>query len=121
VRFRAQVDDFIAVNRIDAPTEPPIRASAGLPDPPTTLDLKANNITTVIWASGFRLDFESWIALPLNTVDGYPEQTQGVSRHAGLYFMGLQLMHTRKSGLIFGVGEDAAHVTGFVARQLGAN
>ena len=118
VRFRAQVDDFIAANRIDAPTEPPIQPSTGLPEPPTTLDLKANNIATVIWASGFRLDFENWIALPLNTVDGYPEQTQGVSRHAGLYFMGLQLMHTRKSGLIFGVGEDAAHVAQHVETYL---
>jgi hypothetical protein len=34
--------------------------------------------------------------------------------------MGLQLMHSRKSGLIFGVGEDAEHVTGAIARQLGA-
>ena len=56
---------------------------------------------------GFRLDFESWIDLDLETTDGYPRQTQGVSPHVGLYFMGLQLMHTRKSGLIFGVGEDA--------------
>ena len=38
----------------------------------------------------------------------------------GVVFMGLQLMHTRKSGLIFGVGEDAAHVTGVIAKQLGA-
>ena len=32
------------------------------------------------------------------------------SGHPGLCFIGLQLMHTRKSGLIFGVGEDAGHV-----------
>ncbi len=120
VRFRAQVDDFIAANRMDAPTEPPIEPSTGLSEPPTRLDLRRAGIGAVIWASGFRLDFESWIDLPLNTVDGYPEQTQGVSPHAGLYFMGLQLMHTRKSGLIFGVGEDAAHVTGVIAKQLGA-
>lgn len=120
VRFRAQVDDFITTNQIDAPTEPPIQPSTGLPKPPTTLDLRQAGISTVIWASGFRLDFESWIDLPLNTVDGYPEQTQGVSRHPGLYFMGLQLMHTRKSGLIFGVGEDAAHVVSVLGGYLGA-
>jgi hypothetical protein len=33
--------------------------------------------------------------------------------------MGLQLMHTRKSGLIFGVGEDAQHITAVIAGQLG--
>jgi putative flavoprotein involved in K+ transport len=72
----------------------------------------------VIWSTGFRLDF-GWIRLDLGPVNGYPEQTQGVSRHPGLYFMGLQLMHTRKSGLIFGVGEDAQHVTSAICRQLG--
>jgi hypothetical protein len=28
-------------------------------------------------------------------------------------------MHTRKSGLIFGVGEDAQRVTGVIGQQLG--
>ena len=72
----------------------------------------------MIWGSGFRLDF-SWIDLDLELRDGYPEQLQGVSRYPGLYFMGLQLMHTRKSGLIFGVGEDAQHISGVIAQQLG--
>jgi len=47
-------------------------------------------------ATGFRLDF-SWIDLDLNLRDGYPEQAQGVSAYPGVYFIGLQLMHTRKS------------------------
>ena len=34
--------------------------------------------------------------------------------------MGLQLMHKRKSGLIFGVAEDGAHVAAKIAEQLGA-
>jgi len=119
VRFRNQVDDFIREQGIDAPEEPAFQPTTGLPPAPTQLDLRRQDINTVIWASGFRLDFR-WIDLDLETVDGYPAQTQGVSRHSGLYFMGLQLMHTRKSGLIFGVGEDAQHVTGVIARQLGA-
>jgi putative flavoprotein involved in K+ transport len=82
------------------------------------VDLAAEHIANVIWSTGFRLDFR-WIAVDLNLRDGYPEQTQGVSRHPGLYFMGLQLMHTRKSGLIFGVGEDAQHVATAVAAHLG--
>jgi len=118
VRFRTQVDDFIREQGIDAPEEPPIQPTTSLPPAPTVLDLRRQNINTVIWASGFRLDFR-WIDLDLETVDGYPTQTQGVSRHPGLYFMGLQLMHTRKSGLIFGVGEDAKHVAGVIAQQLG--
>jgi putative flavoprotein involved in K+ transport len=66
------------------------------------------------------LDY-SWIDLDLGlTPEGYPTQTQGVSEHPGLYFMGLQLMYKRKSGLIFGVGEDAEHITSHIAAQLGA-
>jgi putative flavoprotein involved in K+ transport len=115
-----RIDDFITTNRIDAPPALPFKPVGKLPAGPTDLDLGRENITNVIWASGFRLDFESWIDLDLNPRDGNPEQIQGVSRHPGLYFMGLQLMHTRKSGLIFGVGEDAEHVTGVIAQQLGA-
>ncbi|MDL2334653.1 MAG: NAD(P)-binding domain-containing protein [Chloroflexota bacterium] len=122
--LRASVDKFVDDNRLDAteaPEEPPIRPVGDLGPAPTQLDLKARNINSVIWATGFRLDFERWIDLPLNTRDGYPEQSWGVSQHPGLYFMGLQLMHTRKSGVIFGVGEDAAHVVSKVALHLGAD
>lgn len=121
--LRARLDKFVEDNQIsldEAPEEPPIEPVGDLGPAPTQLDLKAENINSVIWATGFRLDFESWIDLPLNTVDGYPQQEWGVSPHPGLYFMGLQLMHTRKSGVIFGVGEDAEHITDHMAGYLGA-
>jgi len=118
-RFRATIDDFVRRRGLEAPDEPPAEPLAPIPDAPLELDLMREDIRTVIWGTGFRLDF-SWIALDLNDRDGYPEQTQGVSPHRGLYFMGLQLMHTRKSGLIFGVGEDAAHVAAVIAERLGA-
>jgi len=85
----------------------------------TEIDLAGEHIANVIWSTGFRLDF-SWIDLDLNLRDGYPEQAQGVNAYPGVYFIGLQLMHTRKSGLIFGVGEDAQHVAASVAQHLGA-
>jgi putative flavoprotein involved in K+ transport len=120
VGLRTRLDNFIRDNGLDAPEDPPIEPPGEFSGAPTTLDLDQLDIHTLIWATGFRLDFQSWIELDLETTDGYPKQTQGVSPHAGLYFMGLQLMHTRKSGLIFGVGEDAAHVSGVIAQQLGA-
>ena len=118
-RFIAGVDSYIHDAGIDAPAPPPFLALDNLDAAPTSLDLASENITTIIWSTGFRLDF-SWIELDLNARDGYPEQSQGVSRHPGLYFIGLQLMHSRKSGLIFGVGEDAAHVAAAAAQYLGA-
>jgi putative flavoprotein involved in K+ transport len=119
VGLRARLDTFIAEQAIDAPDDPPLQPAGDFSAAPTELDLADLDINSVIWATGFRLDF-SWIRLDLNQTDGYPEQTQGVSRYPGLYFMGLQLMHTRKSGLIFGVGEDAEHISSVIADQLGA-
>lgn len=115
--FRTAVDDFIRQQGIAAPEDGPDQPVGALPQAPTILDLAELGISNVIWASGFRLDF-SWIGLELATVDGYPKQVQGVTDHPGLYFLGLQLMHTRKSGLIFGVGEDAAHVVSVLAHNL---
>src|SRR6185436_2876126 len=118
LRFMARVYEYILDAGIDAPPAPPFQPFGGV-ETATELDLEEERISNVIWSTGFRLDF-SWIDLDLNVRDGYPEQTQGVSRHPGLYFMGLQLMHTRKSGLIFGVGSDAAHISGVIGDQLGA-
>ena len=118
IGIRKRIDAFITAQGFEAPASEPFEPASGFEGGPTTLDLPALDINTVIWATGFALDF-SWIDLDLEQVDGYPAQTQGVSRHPGLYFMGLQLMHTRKSGLIFGVGEDAAHISGVIAQQLG--
>lgn len=120
IGIRKRIDDFIADRGLGAPSPDPFEPASGFDGGPTTLDLRALDINTVIWATGFALDF-SWIELDLEQVDGYPAQMQGVSRHPGLYFMGLQLMHTRKSGLIFGVGEDAAHISSIISDQLGAD
>ena len=120
VALRERIDRFITDLGLDAPVPEPFEPAGDFGGAPTQIDLGALDINTVIWATGFRLDF-SWIDLDLEPVDGYPAQVQGVSMHPGLYFMGLQLMHTRKSGLIFGVGEDAAHISGVIARQLGAS
>jgi len=120
VGLAARLDDFVNKNGINAPEDPPLQQAGDFSGAPTELDLAANHITNVIWATGFRLDY-SWIDVDLGlTEQGYPTQTQGVSVHPVLYFMGLQLMHTRKSGLIFGVGEDAEHITGEIARHVGA-
>ena len=77
----------------------------------TALNLRQTAISTIIWATGFACDFD-WIELPVLDERGYPDQVQGVTRHPGLYFCGLHWMHCLKSGLFFGVGEAAQHVTG---------
>jgi putative flavoprotein involved in K+ transport len=79
-----------------------------------SLDLAECGIATVIWAVGFGFDF-SWIDAPVLDAWGYPRGERGVSPVNGLYFMGLNWMYKRKSGIIYGVGEDAEHVAAHIA------
>jgi putative flavoprotein involved in K+ transport len=78
------------------------------------LDLKAEGIKTIIWATGYKFDF-NWVAFPVLDQDGYPIQDRGISEFPGLYFLGLHFMHKRKSGLLWGVGEYAAHIAEDIA------
>ena len=49
--------------------------------------------------------------------DGYPIQRRGVTDYPGLYFVGLPWLHTAKSGLLFGVSEDAAHIASHILQR----
>jgi putative flavoprotein involved in K+ transport len=75
----------------------------------TELDLVAAGVVNVVWATGYAFDF-SLVRLPVFDADGYPIQTRGVTEYPGLFFVGLPWLHNAKSGLIYGVSEDAAYV-----------
>lgn len=72
--------------------------------------ISLNTANTIIWATGFKPDF-SWIDLDVLTGDGSPVHNRGVSNVEGLFFLGLAWMHSRNSGLLGGVKEDAAFIT----------
>ncbi len=84
------------------------------PRPPTSLDPGQAGISTVIWATGYRVDF-SWIHCGQYRPDGTPVQTRGVSTLPGLYFLGLFFLHTVRSSFFWGVGDDAAHIAAHLA------
>lgn len=116
--FRAGVDAFIArTGMVAAPREdPPPPLGAWASAPARELHLRRAGIRTVIWATGFRRDF-SWIDAPVLDATGEPVQRRGVTAAAGLYFLGLRWMHRRASDTIHGVGRDAAHLAGVIARR----
>ncbi len=87
---------------------------------PTELALDREGVTTIMWAGGFRPSF-SWIDLPIFDDLGFPRAVRGVTEVPGLAFVGLPWLHTRKSPLLLGVGEDAGHVAQSVARHLGSD
>jgi len=119
--FKRDVDAFIVKSGMDAPEPEPdpideARFDAGR-DPPTTLDLKSAGISTVIWANGYSYDY-SFVHLPVRDDLGFPVQRRGITRFPGLYFVGMNLLYKRKSGILLGVGEDAEHVTSVIAASV---
>jgi putative flavoprotein involved in K+ transport len=91
----------------EQPAEPtPLPAAI---DEVDSLNLAEENITAIIWAVGYRYDFD-WIRVPVFDKHGRPAQQRGVTQRPGLYFLGLHWMHTFKSGLLSGVGADAEYL-----------
>jgi putative flavoprotein involved in K+ transport len=85
---------------------------------PRLADGRRLDVSVVVWATGFRLDF-GWIALPIFDDRGYPIHRRGVVDAApGLYFLGLPFQHTATSEHIGGVGNDARYIA---ARLRGAD
>jgi putative flavoprotein involved in K+ transport len=81
---------------------------------PTSFNLIDFGIKTIIWATGFKYDFD-WIKLPVTDEYNFPIQQRGITEFPGLYFMGLQWMYGSKSAQFIGVGEDAEHVCRHIA------
>ena len=59
--------------------------------------------------------------LPFLDAEGYPVQRRGVTTIPGLYILGLDWLHSAKSGLFAGIGEDAAYLATRLAEQPGAH
>jgi putative flavoprotein involved in K+ transport len=115
--FTASVDAYVAKTGMTVPEEKLTVLRDGFDAPLLTeLDLEAAGITNVIWATSYRFDF-SFVKLPVLDSDGYPVQKRGVSAYPGLYFLGLPWLHNAKSGLIYGVGEDAAYIAETIATR----
>jgi putative flavoprotein involved in K+ transport len=114
------VDDYIIRTGLHAPPEDVPRLRDGYEQEQITeLDLNAAGVSTVLWAAGYTFDF-SLVKLPVVDSDGYPVHKRGVTRFEGLYFLGMPWLHNRRSGILFGVGDDAAYLAAHIAaRALG--
>src|SRR5262249_53920803 len=108
--FVKSVDSYIARSGIKAPEEKLPVLGDGFATPLITqLDLEAAGISNVIWATSYSFDF-SFVKLPVFDTDGFPIQKEGMTAFPGLAFAGLPWLPNAKSGLLYGVGENAQHV-----------
>ncbi|MEJ2351265.1 MAG: hypothetical protein P8Y03_15880 [Anaerolineales bacterium] len=113
--FVREVDNYIERNGVDAPIDPLPELSNGYEaEEILEFDLKSAGISSVIWATGYKFNF-SLVKLPAFDEDEYPLQKRGVTEFPWLHFIGLPFLHTSKSGLLHGVGDDAAHVVEHIA------
>ncbi|MEH1842093.1 MAG: NAD(P)-binding domain-containing protein [Nostoc sp.] len=111
------IDDCIEKNGLDIPKENLLNLRDGYDSEEILeLDLKSSEVTSVIWAIGYKFDF-SLIHLPILDSDGYPIHKRGLTNYPGLYLLGLPWLHTVKSGLLLGVGEDAAFIASKIVAQ----
>jgi putative flavoprotein involved in K+ transport len=108
------IDAAIDRNSISAPEERrPVLRDGYDQQQIGEVDIEAAGIGAVIWAAGYRFDF-SLVKLPVTDGDGFPLQRRGVAAYPGLYFVGMPWLHTQKSGLLAGVGDDAAFIAGHI-------
>jgi len=120
--FVSEVDAHVARTGLDVPQGPDAddllgdRTRIAPPASASALDLRAERVGAVIWATGYTLDF-GWIEIPVFDVDGMPQQRRGATSEPGLYFLGLHWMHKAKSSFLCGVGEDAAYIAACISGE----
>ncbi len=119
-RLLETFDEWAFEEGIDGEVEPPHRLDPTRVDesPPLSIDLRSGEISTVIWATGFRPDY-SWLHARVLDRRGQLRHDGGVVTHApGLYRIGLNLLRRRKSSFIHGADDDARYVTDHLATHL---
>jgi putative flavoprotein involved in K+ transport len=119
--FTNMIEGYIRANGIEAepieddpndePAGPEV-AAAGL----TELDLEAAGVGSVVWCTGFTAHFE-YVHLPITDDHGRPVHERGVSVVPGIYFLGFPWLHSRKSGIIHGIDEDARYIAAAIAAR----
>ena len=117
-----EADAYVTRNGLDLPEEPSARELGPDPDcvtdPVLELDLAAAGVTSIVWATGFAVDY-SWLQVDAFDENGRPKHRRGVSVEPGVYFIGLPWLARRGSSFIWGVWHDAKFVADHVAIQRG--
>lgn len=113
-----RVDEFI--NRSGLRAEYPVEGRPRgivVPESPGSLNLVAEGIGTVLWATGYRRDY-SWLNVPVLDARGEIEHDGGITSAPGLYALGLRFMRRRNSSFIDGVGADAVELADHIVDRM---
>ncbi|MCB1444781.1 MAG: NAD(P)-binding domain-containing protein [Rhizobiaceae bacterium] len=117
-----RADIYAAENGLDLPEEPDARRKepdpACLADPVLAVNLTEAGITTIIWATGYTVDY-GWLKLDVLDEKGRPVHERGVSKVPGFFFVGLPWLSRRASSFIWGCWHDADYLAGYIAEHRG--
>jgi putative flavoprotein involved in K+ transport len=119
-RLLDSFDVWARANDSEADLGPPERcAPTGVPASARwQLDLRSGEISTIIWATGFRPDYR-WLDVPVVDEKGRLRHEGGAVDSPGMYALGLPVLRRRKSTFIHGSSDDAReivdHLSGYLA------
>jgi len=113
-----RLDDFASEMRDVADPEPFELTWPMFLEAPGVLDLSAEQITSVVWATGYRRVYP-WLRVPVLDGRGSITHRGGVTPAPGLYVLGMQFQRRRNSNFIDGVGKDARYLAGELAVHIG--
>jgi len=104
----ARIDEYVERSGLEREVEAaePFCPFLWPAEAPTGIDLRAEGIRTVVWATGFRRRYP-WLEVPALDSRGEIRHEGGVTPAPGLYVLGLNFQRRRKSTFIDGVGDDA--------------
>ena len=112
-RLLARIDASPLAAGLPAEDVPPLVLGPS----PAALDLRAEGIRTVLWATGYRRDYR-WLKVPVLDAGGELIHHGGITPSPGLYVLGLRFLRRRKSNFIDGVGADAEELAGAILGHL---
>jgi putative flavoprotein involved in K+ transport len=113
--------DLIVAGCAQKGIEPPDVPDPGPFAPRPVESLPGRDVGAVVVAAGFRSRYSEWIEVPgLVDEQGFPRHQDGESTVApDLHFVGVHFLRSRRSALLFGVGDDARATATRIAGRLG--
>ncbi|MEU3185593.1 NAD(P)/FAD-dependent oxidoreductase [Streptomyces sp. NPDC006923] len=110
-RFRERVDAHLREHPDPSLPEPAAdpseRPLAAAPPTPAELDIAAEGISTLLFCTGMRPD-TGWLPDALRDANGALKHERGVTPCPGVHAVGIPWMTHRASGVLYGIGTDAA-------------
>ncbi|HEU4349738.1 MAG TPA: FAD-dependent oxidoreductase [Actinoplanes sp.] len=117
-RVLADIDEYAGAH---GPAPDPVvsTATASRGAPPPLLRPRRDDLSAVVWATGFGPRYP-WLKVPVLDASGRLRHHRGVTPATGLYAVGLRFQYRRSSTWIDGARHDAAFIADHIAaRQAG--